>query len=53
MQCEEIGRLLKKVGKFCIIGNRIGSDYVLNRIINKPLNRMIKDKVEILKNNVI
>ena len=52
---EEIGRLLKKAGVSSVsLAIESGSDYVLNRIINKPLKSgMIKDKVEILKNNGI
>jgi radical SAM superfamily enzyme YgiQ (UPF0313 family) len=52
---EEIGRLLKKAGASSVsLAIESGSDYVLKKIINKPLKTsMIKDKVEILKKNGI
>lgn len=52
---EEIGRLLKKAGVSSVsLAIESGSDYVLKKIINKPLKTsMIKDKVEILKKNNI
>ncbi len=52
---EEIGRLLKKAGASSVsLAIESGSDYVLKKIINKPLKTsMIKGKVEILKKNGI
>ena len=52
---EEIGFLLKKAGATIVcLGVESGSDYVLRKIINKPLKAsMIKGKVKILKNNGI
>jgi anaerobic magnesium-protoporphyrin IX monomethyl ester cyclase len=52
---EEIGRLMKKAGVSAVsLAIESGSDYVLKRIINKPLKTsMIKGKVEILKRNGI
>ena len=52
---EEIGRLLKKAGASSVsLAVESGSDYVLKKIINKPLKTsMIKDKAEILKKNGI
>lgn len=52
---EEIGRLLKKAGASSVsLAIESGSDYVLKKIINKPLKTsMIKDKAEILKKNGI
>lgn len=52
---EEIGRLLKKAGVSSVsLAIESGSDYVLRKIINKPLKTsMIKGKAEILKKNSI
>jgi len=52
---EEIGRLLKKAGVSAVsLALESGSDYVLKKIINKPLKTsMIKGRVEILKKNGI
>lgn len=52
---EEIGQLLKNAGTTLVsLAIESGSDHVLQKIINKPLNvNMIKPKVEILRNNGI
>ena len=52
---EEIGRLLKKTGATTVtLAVESGSDYVLQKIINKPLKAsMIKNKVRILRENGI
>ena len=52
---EEIGRLLKKAGATTVaLAVESGSDYVLQKIINKPLKAsMIKNKVRILRENGI
>lgn len=52
---EEIGQLLKNAGTTSVsLAIESGSDYVLQKIINKPLNvGMIKPKVRILRENGI
>ncbi|MBC8555974.1 MAG: B12-binding domain-containing radical SAM protein [Candidatus Brocadiales bacterium] len=52
---DEIGLLLKKAGVSSVsLAIESGSDYVLKKIINKPLKTsLIKDKAEILKKNDI
>jgi anaerobic magnesium-protoporphyrin IX monomethyl ester cyclase len=52
---EEIGQLLKSAGTTTIpLAVESGSDYVLQKVINKPLkSSMIKDRVKILRKNGI
>lgn len=52
---KEIGQLLKKAGATTVaLAVESGSDYVLQKIINKPLKAsMIKNKVKILRKNDI